>query len=195
MLEIFDPPMCCSTGICGPEVDPDLVEFANDLNWLKRQGVDVQRYNMSQTPEAFVDNPAVCEVVAEHGTEVLPLIVLDGKVVSKSRYPSRAELAEIAGTANTDAPVNGVNDSIFTPQVAELVALGAAIASNCEPCFRFHYDKARKLGVSREDMVNAVNTAQAVKDAPARAMLDLAGKYLVPESSASCCDGSNSNCC
>ncbi len=42
--------------------------------------------------------------------------------------------------------------SIFTAQVAELVAIGAAIASNCEPCFKYHYDQARKLGVSDLDM-------------------------------------------
>src|SRR5512133_3942032 len=68
--------------------------------------------------------------------------------------------------------------SIFTEQVAELVAIGAAIASNCEPCFKFHFDKAHKLGVSREDMLRAVTVAQNVKDAPARAILTLAERYL-----------------
>ena len=68
--------------------------------------------------------------------------------------------------------------SIYTESVAELVAIGAAIASNCEPCFKFHYDKARKLGVSREDMARAVTTAQNVKDSPAKAMLDLAERTL-----------------
>ena len=68
--------------------------------------------------------------------------------------------------------------SIFTGQVAELVAIGAAIGSNCEPCFKYHYDQARKLGVSDLDMRYAVDLAQKVKDTPARAMLDLAGRYL-----------------
>ena len=68
--------------------------------------------------------------------------------------------------------------SIFTEQVAELVALGAAIGSNCEPCFKYHYDQARKLGVSDLDMRYAVDLAQRVKDTPARAMLDLAERYL-----------------
>jgi AhpD family alkylhydroperoxidase len=66
--------------------------------------------------------------------------------------------------------------------VAELVSIGAAIASNCEPCFKFHYDKARKLGVSREDMLRAVTTAQNVKETPAKAMLDLAQRYLSRDS-------------
>jgi AhpD family alkylhydroperoxidase len=70
--------------------------------------------------------------------------------------------------------------SIFTEQVAELVAIGAAIAANCEPCFKYHYDQARKLGVSDEDMRYAVDLAQKVKDTPARGMLNLAERYLGP---------------
>jgi len=83
--------------------------------------------------------------------------------------------------------------SIFTAQVAELVAIGAAIASNCEPCFKYHYDQARKLGVCDLDMRYAVDLAQKVKDTPARAMLNLAERYLgsaTPDTKAvasSCC--------
>ena len=68
--------------------------------------------------------------------------------------------------------------SIFTEQVAELVAIGAAIGANCEPCFKYHYDQATKLGVSNRDMRYAVDLAQKVKDTPARAMLKLAGRLL-----------------
>ncbi len=68
--------------------------------------------------------------------------------------------------------------SLFTPQVAELVAISAAIAANCEPCFKYHYDQARKLGVTELDMRYAVDLAQKVKDTPARAMLSLADRYL-----------------
>ena len=67
---------------------------------------------------------------------------------------------------------------MYTAAVAALVAIGAAIASNCEPCFRYHFDRARKLGVSKEDMWLAVKTAQMVKDNPARSILDLADRYL-----------------
>lgn len=75
----------------------------------------------------------------------------------------------------TDAP------NALDPVVTELIALGAAIASNCEPCFRYHYNEARKLGVSKRDMARAVSVAQAVKDTPAQAMLDLADRYLAEE--------------
>lgn len=70
--------------------------------------------------------------------------------------------------------------SVWNDSVAELVAIGAAIASNCEPCFKFHYDRALKLGVSREDMIRAVTLAQKVKEAPAKAVLDLAVRNLEP---------------
>ena len=70
--------------------------------------------------------------------------------------------------------------SLMTEAVTELVAIGAAIASNCEPCFRHHYDAAHKLGVSTEDMREAVNLALAVKAAPHRKVLDTADRYLAP---------------
>lgn len=71
--------------------------------------------------------------------------------------------------------------SIYDEKVNELVAIGAAIAANCEPCFKYHYDQARKLGVSSEDMLAAVRMAQRVKDVPAGKMLDLSGRLLGAE--------------
>lgn len=83
----------------------------------------------------------------------------------------------------------------YDPAVAELVALGAAIAANCEPCFKHHFDKARKLGVSLEDMTVAVNTALAVKKAPADSILRLADRFLHEDFSSrperECCPGSS----
>ena len=70
------------------------------------------------------------------------------------------------------------HSSIFTPAVAELAAIGAAIGANCEPCFKYHYNEARKLGVSREDMIQAVELADRVKRAPAQNMRVLADKIL-----------------
>jgi RNA polymerase sigma factor (sigma-70 family) len=167
-FQVFDPPMCCSTGVCGAEVDPTLVRFAADLEWLKESGVEIERFNLAQAPAAFAANPVVA--AALRGREDgLPLVLLDGKVVAQGSYPSREVLAELAGLA--------LPKSVYTEAVQELVAIGAAIAANCEPCFRYHFDKARKLGVSKEDMARAVTTAQTVKESPARAVLALAEKY------------------
>ena len=170
-VRIFDPAMCCSTGICGPSVDPQLVRFAADLAWLQTQGVGVERFNLSQQPAAFAEDAAVKAALETKGEAGLPLVKVNGEVKSSGVYPSRNELAAWAGVA---APIA----SIYTDAVSELVAIGAAVASNCEACFKSHYDKARKLGVSREDMLRAVTTAHNVKDAPARAMLELAERYL-----------------
>ena len=169
-LEVFDPPMCCSTGVCGPEVDPKLARFAGDLEWLKRQGVEVGRYNLSQNPGDFVSRSVVKNALTAEGNKCLPLILADGNIVSRAEYPSRETLA---GFANVT-----FHPSLFTPSVRELVAIGASIASNCEPCFKYHYAEARKLGVSKDDIRLSVDMAQAVKDSPARAMLALAERVL-----------------
>jgi len=171
-LEVFDPSMCCSTGVCGPSVDPVLPRFAADLDWLAEHGVQVTRHNLAQEPGAFAAAPAVQAALAERGTDCLPLILVDGRIVSQGSYPTRAELARWTGLDGNPAP------TLYSESVAELVAIGAAIAANCEPCFKYHYDQARKLGVSKEDMAHAVATAQRVKDTPARAMLELADRYL-----------------
>ena len=92
-IQVFDPAMCCSTGVCGPEVDIKLVQFAADLDWLKAQDVIVQRHNLSQNPAAFVENEAVKTALTDKGEAALPVILVNGKVAATGRYPERAELA------------------------------------------------------------------------------------------------------
>jgi len=176
VFRVFDPAMCCSSGICGPSVDPQLVRFAADLDWLKSQGVTVERFNLSQQPGAFAADDSVKAALETKGEAALPLVKVNDETKSSGFYPSREELAAWAG-------VGEPTPSIFSETVAELVAIGAAIASNCEPCFKFHYDRARKLGVSKDDMWRAVSTAQGVKDTPARAIHELAERYLRGQSS------------
>lgn len=96
-LAVYDPPMCCSTGVCGPAVDPVLPRLAADLDWLKRQGIAVERYNLAQQPQAFASNPIVTAALREHGNDCLPLILVDDRVVSRGTYPGRAELARWLG--------------------------------------------------------------------------------------------------
>jgi len=71
-----------------------------------------------------------------------------------------------------------VPGSLMTPAVIELAAISAAMAASCEPCFKFHFDKARKLGVSREDMRSAVNVGLSVKSAPHRKVVETADRFL-----------------
>src|ERR1017187_4636743 len=129
-LDIYDPAMCCSTGVCGPEVDPKLVRFAADLKWLQEQGVEVERFNLSQSPAAFVENEQVKQALTDHGEAALPMVLAGGRVSATGRYPERDELATWSGLASS-AP------GIYSPAVNELVAIGAAIAANCEPCLEY----------------------------------------------------------
>ncbi len=106
-IEIFDPPMCCSSGVCGPSVDPALVRFAADLDWLKSKGVLVERYNLAQQPGAFAANPDVRTALAVEGNACLPLIMVDGTVASKGLYPNRQALAAFVGIILTEKDLVG----------------------------------------------------------------------------------------
>ena len=99
---------------------------------------------------------------------------MDGKVAVSGTYPTREELAGLIGLSKTPA-------SLFTPAVAELVAIGAAIAANCDPCLRYHAREAEKLGVSASDMARAVEMAAKVKDAPHRNIMRLAARLTQTE--------------
>jgi hypothetical protein len=100
--------MCCPTGICGPQVDPVLPCFAADLEWLKNQGVTVERFNLAQQPAAFAAEADVKEVLAAEGVQALPLVRIHGRIVCKGAYPSRDMLATWAGVAvATSLPLAG----------------------------------------------------------------------------------------
>jgi len=114
-LTIYDPPLCCSTGVCGPSIDPNLVRFASDLEWLKTQGVAVRRYNLAQEPERFVENGAVKAVLDRSGGDELPAILAGETLVSSGRFPSRDELSAMAGLAVTDT---GDGSRVDAPKAA-----------------------------------------------------------------------------
>lgn len=106
-VQVFDKPMCCSSGVCGPQVDPVLLRFAADLEWLKTQGHRVERFNLAQEPTAFSENQQVLQLVAAQGTYCLPLIVVDGRIVSQREYPTRERLAEL-----TSAPALNITEMV-----------------------------------------------------------------------------------
>jgi len=95
-LEVFDPAMCCSTGVCGVDVDPVLAQFAADLKWVEEHGVEVARHNLGQAPQAFAANPQVVREM-EAGMDRLPVILVDGKIACTGMYPSRQQLAQKLG--------------------------------------------------------------------------------------------------
>jgi hypothetical protein len=96
-LDVFDPPMCCSSGVCGPSVDPLLAAFSADVDWLTSQGVSVTRYNLAQDPQAFVAHPLVKDLLQREGDACLPLVIANGDIVGHGAYPRRDALAQVAG--------------------------------------------------------------------------------------------------
>jgi hypothetical protein len=124
-VQVFDPAMCCSTGICGPEVDPLLVRFAADMQWLASQGVVVERFNLGNQPDAFTGNPVVLRALNERGPEALPIVMVNGEIVSSGHYPLREELMSLAGRDATTAWKEAL-----MPGTAGLVVLNPAGAHN-----------------------------------------------------------------
>ncbi len=169
LMQVFDPPMCCATGVCGPHVDTALTQFSSDLEWLASQGVEVRRYNLAQEPGVFVDHALVKSALAKSGDKCLPLILVDGEIVAEGAYPSREELAVLVPVAT---------DSRYSRAVEELVAIGAALGANCESCLAYHFGEARKAGVSRDDIALAIATARKVKEAAAGEIAKVAGRHL-----------------
>lgn len=103
-IQVFDPALCCSTGVCGVDVDQQLVRFAADVEWAKQQGLAVERFNLAQQPMAFAENAVVKGFLERSGAESLPLVLIDGEFALAGRYPTRDELARWAGVKADVAP-------------------------------------------------------------------------------------------
>ena len=100
-IQVFDPALCCSTGVCGVDVDQALVSFSADVDWAKQNGARIERFNLAQQPVAFAENPIVKGFLERSGQDSLPLILVDGEVALAGRYPNRAELARWASVTET----------------------------------------------------------------------------------------------
>lgn len=104
-IDVYDPAQCCATGACSPDADDELAQFASSLEWLKERGIAVSRYNLGHQPGAFAGNALVKGTIEKEGIGCLPLVIADGQVVSKGRYPSRSELSETVGKCAPETAV------------------------------------------------------------------------------------------
>lgn len=93
-IEIFDPAMCCPTGVCGPSIDPELLRIATVINSLKEKGVFIQRHGLSSEPQDFIANKVISEILQKEGAEVLPVTLVDGEIVKTREYPANEELSK-----------------------------------------------------------------------------------------------------
>lgn len=94
-MQIFESAMCCSTGLCGVGVDTELLRISTVLNSLKKNGVEVDRFNLTNAPMEFVNNQAVNDFINTKGVDELPATVLDGEILITGRYPTNKEFAKL----------------------------------------------------------------------------------------------------
>ncbi len=94
-MMIYDPAMCCSTGVCGPSVDKNLLRMATTVSSLNKKGVKVERHNLSDNPQTFIDNREVNKLLNEKGVDVLPITIVDGEVVKTGEYPTDEEFVRL----------------------------------------------------------------------------------------------------
>lgn len=96
-MSIYEPAMCCDTGLCGVGVDPELLRISAVLNALKKNGVAVDRFNLNSAPMAFVNNQVINAFINKNGVEKLPAVMLDDKIIITGRYPTNEELISLLG--------------------------------------------------------------------------------------------------
>jgi len=103
-ISIYDPPGCCSTGVCDPGTSDQMAQFASAIDALMKGGHDVARFNMGTQPGAFVENAVVKHALDTDGMDCLPLVLLGDEIVSKGAYLNRAELGEKVGVEIVSQP-------------------------------------------------------------------------------------------
>jgi hypothetical protein len=96
---IFEPAMCCSTGVCGPSVEPELLRISTVISNLKNNGMLVERYNLTSNPQIFVDNKEINRMLNTNGIDILPVTMVDGNVVKIKVYPTDEEICKHLGVS------------------------------------------------------------------------------------------------
>ena len=97
-ISLYEPAMCCDTGVCGPGVDPELLRVSSIIQTLeKADGVEVERFNLTNNPAAFVENEKIGELLKSKGADILPVVLLDGEIVKMAGYPSNEVFSVYTG--------------------------------------------------------------------------------------------------
>ncbi len=113
---IYEPAMCCSTGLCGVSVDPELLRISTVISSLKKNGIEVVRFNLSNAPQEFVKNQMVNKMMSAEGVEVLPITVLDGEIVKKGSYPTNDELIRLLNVPRSYLGVKSAKTKVTPSQ-------------------------------------------------------------------------------
>lgn len=105
-IEIFDPAMCCPTGLCGPNINPNLMRIAAAVQFFQKQGVNIKRHNLRDEPGLYVSNTVVNDYLQEKGAERLPVVLVDGEIAVAGEYPTNEKLTEWTGISLNFVPIN-----------------------------------------------------------------------------------------
>ena len=103
-IHVYEPALCCTTGVCGPELDQSLVSFTADVAHVNEAGGQVMRHNLANDPQAFVTDDGIRAFMHVAGSEGLPLTTVGGVTVLTGAYPTRDQLLRFAGLP---APMEG----------------------------------------------------------------------------------------
>ena len=109
-MEIFEPAMCCETGLCGVGVDSELLRISTLLSTLKKNGIEVKRYNLNSFPQEFVTNKVINDLIMTDGVDSLPATVVDGEIVLTKRYPTNQEIGGYLGIMIVDTAAKEETD-------------------------------------------------------------------------------------
>lgn len=96
-IEIFDPAMCCPTGLCGTNINPESMRIAVVIETLKKQGIIGTRHNLRDEPQVYVSNKTINEFLHKHGADALPITLVDGEVAVSQTYPTTQQMSEWTG--------------------------------------------------------------------------------------------------
>jgi len=174
-IDIYDPAMCCSTGVCGPDVDDSLTDFANDVKWMKSQGIEVNRFNLGQEPEAFKSNPVVIARLQNAGSDILPIIFINGERVSEGAYPDRNQLKDwfsLNGDANNENRTPGVDSHEL------LIRLEMAVANGDGIELQSRFREGEENGISKEELVQAMQKGIDKRQQVTQSILETANELL-----------------
>lgn len=125
-IRVYEPALCCNTGVCGDDVDQALVTFTADLAHLTEAGADISRHNLANDPMAFANDETVRSFLQVAGSEGLPLTTVDGVTVLTGSYPSREQLLRFAGIEGSVTPPAGAG-------LLQMVAEATDDAGSCGP--------------------------------------------------------------
>jgi hypothetical protein len=101
-IVIYESAMCCSSGVCGPNPDKELIELQDTIEKVQKMGCEVERYSITQSPKKFRENPAIIKLIQEHQIKALPVTTYEGRIVKVGTYPS---LGELQGAISENKPI------------------------------------------------------------------------------------------